>query len=231
MFKLMKLEIKKFKIKGNILGAIICNICLLGLVSAIFFVERSEGNNPFSNYDMAFNIICQLICATFVVFAAYLISKFMIEEYKTKTINLLFTYPINRKKIMISKVLIISIFTFISIVISTIIVFSGFYGIQCITNTTIGEITSTLISQLFLKLLLTAFINSIIALVPLYFGIKKRSTPITLITSFLTMIILYSGNNDINLYSIIAIPIVFMIAGIVIVYLTIRDIDKKDILV
>lgn len=229
MLNLIKLELKKFKIKGNIFAALISNIFILGFICLIFFVERAEGNITFDSYEMVFEIIGQFINITFIIFAGFLISKFIIEEYKTKTINLLFTYPISRKKIIISKVVIVSVFTFLSILVSYILVFSSFYFIQCITKTTIGEITFEFISHQSINLLLTAFANSIIALVPLYFGLRKKSTPVTMVTSFLTAAFLYSGSRDFTLYSIIAIPIAFALAGISIVYFTIRDIDKKDV--
>ena len=107
MLNLMKLELKKLKIRGNILAAVICTVCILGLVSMLFFVERAEGSMVFENNVMMFKIISTFVNATFIIFAGFLISKFIIEEYKNKTINLLFTYPINRKKIIVSKVMII----------------------------------------------------------------------------------------------------------------------------
>lgn len=229
MLNLIKLELRKFKIKGNILASVICTICILGLICMIYFIELSEGNITFENYEMAFRIINTFINATFIVFAGFLISKFIIEEYKNKTINLLFTYPINRKKIIISKVIIISVFTFISIVLSSIVICGSFYLIQYLTHTTIGELTYELISHQFIIIGISAFTNSIIALIPLYFGLRKKSVPVTMVTSFLMVSLLYSGSENFNLASIIPVPIAFMLAGILIVYLTIRNIEKKDV--
>ena len=231
MINLIRLELKKFKIKGNILALIICSICILGIVCLISFTERTKGNIVFDNYEMAFKMIGSLVNSTFIVFAGVLISKFIIEEYKSKTINLLFTYPISRKKIMMSKVLIISIFTFISIILSSIFIFGSFYIIQSITHTTLGELTIDMISKQFIITVMNALINSIISLVPLYFGLKKKSVPATLITSVLMVSFLYSGSEDINLYSFIAIPLTIMVVGILIVYITIKDIDRKDVIV
>lgn len=229
MINLIKLELKKFKIKGNVLGAAICNVCILGFLCLIFFVERSESNTIFDNYEMVFRIMSTFINATFIIFAGFLISKFIIEEYKTKTINLLFTYPINRKKLIISKVIIVSVFTFSSIVLSSVLIFSGFYFIQSVTHTTIGELSFKFISQQFIFSIITALTTSITALVPLYFGLRKKSVPVTMIASFLIVCLLYSGNGEFTLSSIIAIPIAFMLVGLSIVYLTIRDIESKDI--
>ena len=74
----------------------------------------------FSNYNDVFLYTGIMVRATFTIFAAVLISRIIIGEYKSKTINILFTYPINRKKIMVAKLAIVVIFTFTTMVISSI---------------------------------------------------------------------------------------------------------------
>ena len=229
MLNLIKLELKKFKIKGNILGALISNIFILGLLCLIFFVERSKGAAVFNSYEELFGILSTIINATFVIFAGVLISKFIIEEYKNKTIYLLFNYPINRKKLILAKLIIISGFTFFFIVLSNILVFPCFYLIQIATNSTVGTLTSQLLISNFISVIVSALTNSMICLIPLYFGLRKKSTPVTIITSFLVATFLNSNNGGFTLSSIIAIPIAFMIIGIIVIYITIKDIDSKDI--
>ena len=63
-----------------------------------------------------------IVRATFIIFGAVLIAKLIIDEYKNKTILLMFSYPINRKKIMISKLAITAILTFITVILSNIFV-------------------------------------------------------------------------------------------------------------
>lgn len=231
MINLIRLELRKFKIKGNILAALVSNIVQLGFLCLIFFMERAEGNTAFDNYEALFKIMSLLINPTFIVFAGFLICKFIIEEYKNKTIYLLFTYAISRKKIIMSKVIIISVFTFLSIVLSHIIIFSSFYLIQSLTHTTIGELSVKLISQQLITMGISALINSILCLIPLYFGLRKKSVPVTIITSFLISTFLYSGSGKFTLSSIIAVPVTLMIGGIIIVYLIVRDVESKDVVI
>lgn len=57
--------------------------------------------------------------------------------------------------------------------------------------------------------------------------LEKKSTPVTMISSFIIASFLYSGDGNFNLYSTVGVPIAFMLADILIVYITIRNIEKK----
>lgn len=229
MSNLIKLELRKFKIKNNIIAALICNIFILGMICLIFFVERSEGVSSFKDYHEFSMIIATCINSTFIIFAGFLISKFIIEEYKDKTISLLFMYPIKRKKIIISKVIIIAVFTFCFTLISNLIIFPSFYFIQVITNTTLEKLTFEMIQIQLIKSVISAVTNSMVGLIPIYFGLRKKSVPITILSSFLVASILNSNFNGFTLSSFIIIPIIFCIIGITVVYCAIKDIDNKDL--
>ncbi|MFJ7731678.1 ABC transporter permease [Lysinibacillus sp. NPDC097231] len=56
------------------------------------------------------------------MFASVLIAKLVIEEYKNKTILILFSYPVSRKKIFVSKLILIAFLTFITMMLSNIVV-------------------------------------------------------------------------------------------------------------
>lgn len=231
MFNLIKLELKRFNIKNKIIVASICNLGILALVCLIFFVEKAEATAIFANYNQIFSLITTIINLTFLIYASVLISELIISEYKNKTITLLFTYPINRKKLLVSKLAIIGIFTFISIIISSIFVSSAFYIIQVITNTTIGDLTHKMLLGQFLTILVSAFTNSFIAMIPIYFGMRKKSIVATIVSGFLISSFLYSNNNGFTLSSIIIIPITMMFVGVFVVYITLKNIENEDVIV
>ena len=68
------------------------------------------------------------------------------------------------------------------------------------------------------------------ALIPLYFGMKKKSAPVTIISSLLIVAIVCSNNNGLSLGSIIAVPITLAVVGALIAYLTIRNIEHIDVI-
>lgn len=229
MSNLIRLELKKFGIRKNIYATIICNICILGFLCLIFFTGRAENDMAFINYDGFITFLATFVNVTYIIFAGFLISKFIIEEFKSKTILQLFSYPISRKKIIISKICIVAVFTFIFTILSNIILFWSFYLIQVLTNTTFGELSISIVSSHLISAVTSAICNSMIGLIPLYFGMRKKSVPITILSSFIIASILNSSGNGFTLSSIIIIPIIFSLIGIFIVYISIKDIDSKDI--
>ncbi len=229
MLNLIKLELKKFKIQGSIRGAMIANLVILGFIAIINFGERAEGKIAFNNYVFAFSIIDSLVKSTFIIFASALIAKYVIEEYKSKTIMVLFMYPINRKKLIISKLLVITIFTFVSIVISEI--FIG--GVLCLINNIYelipDKLTITLVINNLKNICINALAASGMSLIPLYFGMRKKSVPATIISSILIVSIVCGNNGGFSLSSIIAIPLSLAVIGVGIAYLSIRNIENVDL--
>lgn len=80
MFTLMKLELKKVKMGWYVKGAMIANILILSFLFMIGYIEKLEGNVAFLDYDEAFIIIGAFVRATFIIFAAVLIAKLVIES-------------------------------------------------------------------------------------------------------------------------------------------------------
>jgi ABC-type transport system involved in multi-copper enzyme maturation permease subunit len=105
MWQLIKLEWGKNKISKYILGAFIV-IFLLGLFMFaqcyLGIANDSSTGVPDSAPGME-TMAPQIELFTnlsFLVFTAVMMSSFIITPYKNKTMNLMFSYPIKREKIM-----------------------------------------------------------------------------------------------------------------------------------
>lgn len=84
-------------------GVIIANLIILGFMWLVSYIEKAEGTESFQSMDDAFLVIGTFVRAVFIVFGAVLIAKLVISEYKNKTIQVMFTYPISRKKLLAAK--------------------------------------------------------------------------------------------------------------------------------
>ncbi|WP_240056525.1 MULTISPECIES: ABC transporter permease [Bacillaceae] len=231
MLKLMKLEMQKFGLTKYISGALIANAVILILICLIVYVETLEGNIVMTDDYTAIQIIETLIRATFIIFAAVLLSQLVISEFKNKTINVLFMYPIKRKKILIAKLLVTVIFTFLAIVFSFMFVVSGFYLFNMYTDILPQSISVAEIISYLGVMVMNALAASFISLIPLYFGLKKYSVPATIVSSIFVSIIVCQNINGFTLYSIIFIPITLSLVGFIIAYMSIKNIDQRDIIV
>jgi len=109
MKHLIKLELERFPLKPHLLGVILANIIILALsvsVSSTFATTSMQsipsGLPPLQLSTIA--IAKLLIKTTLIVWQSVLIATIIVEEYQSKTIMLLYTYPINRKKMIAAKI-------------------------------------------------------------------------------------------------------------------------------
>ncbi len=229
MLKLIRLEMRKIKLGAYIRGALIANLAMIGTVFIILVGSKSEGEVAFENYNFAFMIIGTLVRGTFIVFASVMLSRLVIEEYKTGTITLLFMYPINRKKLIWAKLIIITVFTFISTLFTNIMMDFALILINSVYEFVPDNLTKEMLINNFISVSMNSLTSTCMALIPLYFGMKKKSAPVTIISSLLIVAIVCSNNNGFSLGSIIAVPITLSAIGVLIAYLTIRNIEHIDV--
>ncbi len=230
MLNLMRLEIKKYKLGSYIKGAVIANFIILSFMLLIMFISKTEGDTDFENYQDILPVIDSFIRGTFIIFAATLIAKLIIGEYKSKTITTLFMYPISRKKLIAAKLAIIILFTFCSIVISNLFVTSIFCFISERYHLIPVTLTVSTITQHAPSVVMNAIAASGMCLIPLYFGMKKNSTSTTIISSLLIVMIVSSSNGNFSLNDIIVIPLSLAVIGISVAYFAIRNIEKVDLI-
>lgn len=225
----MKLELRKFPIKGSVLGAFIANIVILGFIVLVSLDVGQLDELPFANFSEAFMIIDTIVRGTFTVFAAAMLSRMVISEFKNKSITVLFMYPINRKKLILSKLIIVVIFTLVAVVLSNLIIGSGFYIINHYIHIVLGQLTSSMLIESMIGIGMRSVATSLMCLIPLYFGMKKYSGTTTVIASLIIVSVVCSNNMGFSLSSIIAVPISMGIVGLLIAYYTIRRIESDDL--
>lgn len=225
----MKLEIKKFKISGYLKGVMIANLIILGFLIMTVYASKAEKEIPFSTYNDIFLFIGIFVRATFTIFAAVMISRLIIGEYRNKTINILFTYPINRKKIMLAKLAIVVIFTFITMVISNIFLSFSLFVINIFAKFLQDSLTVDILVKNLISIVVYSVAFAFVSLIPVYVGMRKKSGSATIVTAIILVSLLNSGNKGYTLSSIILIPLILAIIGAVVSYLSIKDIENVDV--
>ncbi|PRR95224.1 hypothetical protein C6W24_17540 [Bacillus atrophaeus] len=230
MWNLMRIELKKMKLGWYARGAIIANLILLGFLWMVCYVEKMEGEETMQTIDESFLIIGTLVRGVFIIFGAVLIARLVISEFKNKTILVLFTYPVNRKKLLAAKLMIAFGLTFITILISNAFVAFAFFYLNSIYHVIPGEVTSDMVSQQAVKMAVFAFGAAGTSLVPIFFGMRKYSVPATIISSVIIVMAMSSTTSEFSLSSIVYIPLSLAAVGLVFSYLAVRKVDKTDVL-
>lgn len=229
MLKLMRLEMKKYKLGGLLKGVIICNLAIMALLTMIYFADKADSADTFTSYHTIFDVIGSFVRMTFVIYASSIIARIILDEYKNKTINLMFVYPISRKRIMVAKLSIVFLFTLITVLVSNVFLDGLLVLIDRMYDFIPESLTTDMLREQAFSVILSAVSASGISLIPLYFGMRKLSVPVTIVSAVLIVGLLSSNTNGFTPNSIIAIPVVLCLIGILIAYITIRNVDTKDV--
>ncbi|MED1408994.1 MULTISPECIES: ABC transporter permease [Bacillus] len=229
MLRLMKLELKKFKLGWYVKGAIIANITILALLILAGFVAQIEGDPEIRDPQAILSMASVSVRGTFIIFGGVLIAKLIIDEYKNKTILLMFSYPINRKKMMISKLAITATLTFITVILSNILVVGIFFGIDSYFSILPNPFTVDQLIQEGVNLVPLAIATAGISLIPLYFGMRKHSVPTTIVSSIIVVIIAINNQPIFPIATFLPLQFTFAAIGMAIAYYGIRNIEREDV--
>ncbi|CAH2461541.1 MULTISPECIES: ABC transporter permease [Bacillus cereus group] len=231
MLRLMKLELKKFKLGWYVKRAIIANIVILALLIFVSFVSQIEGDPEIRDPQAILLMASALVRGTFIVFGGVLIAKLIIDEYKNKTMLLMFSYPINRKKMMVSKLAITALLTFITVILSNIFVVGIFFGIDSYFSILPNPFTVDQLMQEGIKLVPLTIATAGMSLIPLYFGMRKRSVPTTIVSSIIVVLIAINNNPMFPIATFLPLQLAFAAIGVTIAYYGIKNIEKEDVTV
>ncbi|MED4402287.1 ABC transporter permease [Metabacillus fastidiosus] len=233
MNKLMTLEWQKNRLSSYFKGVVICIISIFAAVTLMALESKGESEPLFSDYEGFMSLTNIFIRIVFIIFSSAILSRLVIEEYRNKTIQLLFTYPVQRKKIIQSKLFIVFCFCFFSIIIATFIISLLTFFLNPIIGIFEADVSISEIIATVPAILTNAFMMAGVSLIPLYFGMRKKSTAATITSSvvigFLINATVSDGNSSVSLFQFIGVPIILCLSGLGIAYLSYHKIDKADV--
>lgn len=236
MGKLIKLEWEKYEIGKYIRNAAILIVLLVIFNYAMTFLgiandpDTGVPDMAISNMGVSTNVEL-LTDITFLIFAAAMHATLIIGAYKNKTMNLMFLYPLNRKKIMAAKMLAVCIFCFAGIVIAKL----ACYGVSNL-GFMMGQKASfpmdynMLSVSFYSQLLIRSAATISISLLALLIGMIAKSSKVTVISSFLLIILMQGNVGGATLKDNLAVPIVLMAISVLAAILIVQRVEKKDVM-
>lgn len=229
MRKLMRLELSKFGIWNYVGWAMFANVVIFGLICGMCLDSQARLELSLTSYDSVFSIIATLARGTYIVFAAVMLARFVIDEFRNRTITVLFSYPVHRQVLMSAKLLVVVSFTFIADAAGNLLMDAGFYVFNRIEHVVHEPFTAPIETRWLLAILMGALATSFLSLIPLYFGMRKQSVSTTIISSVVLAAIVSQSIGHITLFSVIAIPLILAVIGAAIGYLTIRNVEHLNL--
>ena len=212
MLKLVRLEWKKNNIGKYIKGVIIM-AALLGLfVFALAFLGIA--NDPDGTLDAApgTDVISAPIelftSMAFLIYTSVMLASFIVSAYKNKTMNLMFSYPIKRQKILASQMIAVWTFNFAALILTKLAIYMCvFFGAKFMQSSFVVDFSIGSLS-FYIQLILKSVVIVSMSFIALFVGMALKSSKATIVTSFLLIFLTQANIGDFTMAGNAVFPII-----------------------
>ena len=218
MLKLIRLEWKKNNIGKYIRGAVIMAFLLGLFVFALAF--WGIANDPDGTLDAApgTDVISAPIelftSMAFLIYTSVMLATFIVSAYKNKTMNLMFSYPIKRQKILASQMIAVWSFNFIALIVTKLAIYlCVFMGARFMQSSFAIDFSIGSLS-FYVGLILKSVVIVSMSFIALFVGMALKSSKATIITSFLLIFLTQANVGDFTMANNAVFPIVLTIISL-----------------
>lgn len=230
MFKLIKLEFKKGNVKKYIRNSIIMTVVLLLYLIATAGSAGADTTSMGLYERSIINAAVELYNnMAYIVFVGTMLASFIVEEYEKGTISLMFSYPIKRKKIMLSKIFAVWIFNISALILSKIFIYAILSALSPFICISAEDIPFDSL-MFWLDMLLSSVVMISIAYIALPIGLKTKSSKATVITAVLIACFSHGNIQGYTLLGNVYYYAFIVILTVLFIFLSIYDIETKDII-
>ena len=229
MLKLIKLE----WIKGNV-GRLIRYVVIMTAALLVFLIatagERagadaaSAGIYERSIINAAVEVYTNM---TYIVFTGVLMGSFIVAEFERGTISLMFSYPIKRQDILLSKIFSVWIFNVVALMISKIFIYVVLFTLKSFINISAQDIPFGAL-RFWLDMFLSSVVMISISYIALPIGLKMESSKTTVIATMLIAVFSHVSFGEYTLIGNIPFYIGLLLISAVSVFLTLFRLETKD---
>ena len=234
MLKLVRLEWKKNNIGKYIKGVIIM-AALLGLfVFALAFLGIA--NDPDGTLDAApgTDVISAPIelftSMAFLIYTSVMLASFIVSAYKNKTMNLMFSYPIKRQKILASQMIAVWTFNFVAFILTKLAIYMCvFFGAKFMQSSFVVDFSIGSLS-FYIQLILKSVVIVSMSFIALFVGMALKSSKATIVTSFLLIFLTQANIGDFTMAGNAVFPIILTAISLLFAALSIVNVESKDLM-
>lgn len=187
MNKLTRLELKRNSLKPYYIAVSIITIVILSFLYLLAAIPRMDATDTdaemFMSYDFIVGLDNIVSMAVFSIMSAAMASKFIVEEYAGKRAIMLFSYPVDRKKIIDTKIITVFSYTVISMLLCNGISLTIFFVTESLFPLCQDTIDTGLILNCISSILCYSLSAGLLGIISLWFGFRKKSTIVTIISA------------------------------------------------
>ena len=228
MLKLIRMEWKTNRIGKYIRNAVILTASLLAF-SMLVGAELDRDAPPIYGKSMLIAGVDLFSHMGYIIFTGVMLAVFITGAYENRTINLLFSYPIKRRKILAAKLLAVWIFNYAALVLSKLAIYAGLFLTSPYTGISVGDIRLGEAS-FYLNILISSAVMVSISFVALLIGTWMHSSKSVIVASVILTFFTQGNIGEFTLIGSIPFYIVLMLLSIAAVVLLIADVEKRDVM-
>lgn len=235
MIKLIKLEWKKNNISKYIRNAVILAAVLCLFVFALAYLGIA--NDPdtgipdtAAGYDTISSPIELFTSMSFLVFTSVMLASFIVSAYKNKTMNLMFSYPIKRQKILVSQMLAVWVFNFTALVLTKLLLYGVvLLGAQFMTPAFAIDYHMTS-PGFYMQLAAKSVVTVTMSFIALFIGLAMKSSKAAVVSSFLLILLTQGNIGDLTLAGNAVLPVILVVISLIFAFLSVCQAETKDLI-
>ncbi len=194
MNRLIKFELKRNSLKTYHIAVVIITVVILSflyLLAAIPQIDTADTDTEmFMSYGFIIGLGNIISMAIFSIMSSVMASKFIVDEYTGKKAILLFSYPVDRKKILDAKIIMVFSYTAISMLVCNGIAITVFLSTESLFPLCQDSIDITLLWDCIFSVLCYSLMSALMSLVATWFGFMKKSIIVTITSACVIVSIL-----------------------------------------
>jgi ABC-type transport system involved in multi-copper enzyme maturation permease subunit len=229
MWKLIRLEWKKNDTKKYVINQAIVIAVLVILLFAMCYlvpIDTEAGVPEIENMAVQIDLLTNL---SFLIFTSAMLSSFIIKAYKNKTQSLMFSYPISRKKIILSQMMAVWINCAAALFLGKLLIYLLLYLTSLVKDGFPLGYDMTSVS-FYIQIILKTVLTVSLSFITLYIGKKMRSSKAAIISSFLLFFVINGNIGDLSLRGNTILPALLLGVSLICGFLTIHNVEKEDII-
>ena len=187
-------------------------------------LDAAEGMNRISMTIELFSNI------SFLIFTSVMLASFIVSAYRNKTMNLMFSYPIKRQKILASQMIAVWLFNFLALAATKLLLYGCvFTGAKSLPSPFIIDFDMGS-PPFYIQLLMKAAVIVSMSFITLFVGMTMRSSKTTIIASFILIFLTQANIGDFTLAVNPAVPVILTAASLIFAVWSVINAETRDVL-
>lgn len=228
MLKLIKLEWKKNQIKKYVRNSVIISGLLLLLLISVageMTTQTPIGGSDKSMLSVSIEIFTHMV---YIIFTGTMLSSFIVSGFKNKTIDLMFSYPIKRRRILAAQMLAVWIFNTVALILTKLFAYWGFWIAKKYIKIDLDNIAYNSIG-FYAEIIISSAVMISLSFIALLIGVYMKSSKATIITSVILVCLTQGNIGAFTLKDNFYFYLVLISLTIISIILLFYNITKRDI--